>query len=59
MKRLFVIITIGVSLMAFTCACNKIQYDLYGNLSGSVIDVDSGEPITQATVTLSPGGLNT
>lgn len=59
MKRLFVILTLGVSLLALTCACNKIQYDLYGNLSGSVIDVDSGEPITQATVTLSPGGLNT
>ncbi len=58
-KRLFTILSVCVVLMTFTCACNKIQYDLFGNISGTVIDVDNGEPITQATVTLSPGGLNT
>lgn len=48
-----------VALILLANACTKTQYDLFGNISGTVIDVDTGEPIQQATVTLSPTSKNT
>ena len=59
MKKLLAILSIGVTLLVITSSCNKIQYDLFGNISGTVIDEDNGEPINKVTVTLSPSGLNT
>ncbi|MBQ6097315.1 MAG: carboxypeptidase-like regulatory domain-containing protein [Bacteroidales bacterium] len=40
-------------------SCTHTEYDLFGNISGTVIDVDTGEPVQQATVTLSPTSKNT
>ncbi|MBQ9864694.1 MAG: carboxypeptidase-like regulatory domain-containing protein [Bacteroidales bacterium] len=58
MKRI-IILTLCAALLTLASSCNKIQYDLFGNISGTVIDVDTDEPIAGSTVTLSPGGLNT
>lgn len=57
-KTLFTLLVCAVMLF-FASSCTKTQYDLFGNISGTVIDVDSGEPVQQATVTLSPTSKNT
>lgn len=59
MKRIVKTATLCAALLLLASACTKTQYDLFGNISGTVVDYDNGEPIAQATVTLSPGGLNT
>lgn len=47
-------------LFCFTTSCSDdIDYNVLGGISGEVIDLDSGKPIPQATVTLSPTGMNT
>lgn len=48
-------------LLCSTTSCNDglVDYDVFCTISGTVIDVDTGDPIPQATVTLSPGGMNT
>lgn len=50
-----------VVLLCFASSCTDgmVDYDVLGSISGTVIDVDSGDPVQQATVTLSPSGLNT
>lgn len=59
MKKILSALVLCFALLMLGSACTKTQYDLFGNVSGTVIDVDDGEPIGGATVTLSPGGLNT
>lgn len=59
MKKILSILMVATALLLLATACTKTQYELFGNISGTVIDVDNGEPIAQVTVTLSPGGRNT
>lgn len=59
MKKTLSALVLGLTLLAMATSCTKTQYDIYSNITGTVIDVDNGEPIGQATVTLSPSGLNT
>ncbi len=40
-------------------SCSPIEYDIFGTLSGQVIEVSSGEPLSNVSVLLSPGGKNT
>ena len=49
----------SVALLMLASACTQTEYDLFGTISGTAIDVDSGEPVQQATVTLSPTSKNT
>ena len=58
MKRIITTFITCLSILLLVSACNKTEYDIYSNISGTVIDVDNGEPLAQATVTLTPGGLN-
>ena len=56
MKRtLFLLLT----LVALATSCEPVVYDTFCTISGTVIDLDTGNPIQQATVTLSPTGYNT
>lgn len=48
-----------IVLATLFAACSPVEYDHFGNISGTVIDVDTGEPVQQATVTLSPTSKNT
>ncbi len=52
-----------LTFVALTCIMSScggdLEYDSSGKISGTVIDMDSGEPIQNALITLSPGGLNT
>ena len=59
MKKILATLVLGLALLGMATSCTPTQYDIYSNIAGTVIDVDNGEPIAQATVTLSPGGLNT
>lgn len=48
-------------LLCLTTSCDGglVDYDVYGSISGTVIELDTGDPVPQAMVTLSPGGMNT
>lgn len=59
MKRTVLTLITCLTILLLASACSKTEYDIYSNISGTVMDVDNGEPIGQATVTLTPGGLNT
>lgn len=58
MKKILLSAVFCLALAGLT-SCTHTEYDLFGNISGTVIDVDTGEPIQQATVTLSPTSKNT
>lgn len=49
------------TLLCFTISCSDDleDYNVLGTISGTVVDLDTSDPIQQATVTLSPGGMNT
>lgn len=59
MKRTFLTGFLCLILLGLMSSCSPTEYDLFGNISGTVIDVDTGEPVQQATVTLSPTSKNT
>lgn len=59
MKKVLATLMLGAAIVLLASACTKTQYDLFGNISGTVIDVDTGEPVQHATVTLSPTSKNT
>lgn len=44
---------------ATSCSDDYVDYNVLGAISGTVIDFDTGNPVQQATVTLSPSGMNT
>lgn len=57
----------GFSIMALTmllclvtsCGDGMVEYDTYGSISGTVIDLDTHQPIQSATVSIIPGSTNT
>ena len=57
MKKIMAALAV-VAALAPT-SCSKEKYDIYSTIAGTVVDVDTREPIGGATVTVSPGGLNT
>lgn len=59
MKKIVTILSLCVALILLAGACTKTPYDLFGNISGTVIDDATGEPIQQVTVTLKPTIKNT
>lgn len=42
-----------------SCSDDLVDYNVLGSISGTVIDVDTHDPIQSVTVTLSPSGYNT
>lgn len=60
MKRniLYLIFFLGASLLQMSCSSDT-DLDLYSTLSGQVTDMQTGEPIKAAAVTLTPGGMTT
>ena len=51
-------ITIFTALLAMILcsSCAKTEHNLFGGLYGVVSDHETGEPVTNASVVLSPGG---
>ena len=56
MKKALLLI---IALIALATSCEPVTYETFCNITGTVVDLDSGDPIQQATVTLSPSGYNT
>lgn len=55
MKKIFLI-----ALLALMFAgCTEDEYTLFGLISGTVTDVQTGEPIGNVSLTLSPSGKTT
>ena len=48
-----------IALITLATSCEPVVYDTFCTISGTVIDLETGDPIQQATVTLSPTGYNT
>ncbi len=60
MKKIACILLTFITLASVMSSCGgELEYDSSGKISGTVIDMDFGEPIQDALITLSPGGLNT
>lgn len=59
MKKILATLVLGLMLLGIATSCTKTQYDLFGSISGTVSDVDTGEPLERANVTLSPTSKNT
>ena len=58
MKRtLFFALLCGVC--AFFSSCEPVSYDTFGTLSGTVVEMATGDVVAGALVTLSPSGKNT
>lgn len=55
MKKLLIII----ALITLATSCNPVTYDTFCGITGTVVDLDTDEPVQSALVTLTPGGYNT
>lgn len=53
MKKILFLCLVALPLLL---SCSKEEYDSFGTLYGVVTDVKTGEPLSNVTVTLSPGG---
>lgn len=60
-KRINSLLFACAMLLCITTSCDDdfVDYDVLGSISGTVIDVDTHNPVQSATVTLSPSGYNT
>jgi len=59
-KRTFNLFCLFILATVLLCtSCKPDTYDTFGDISGTVIDVNTGDPIAQATVTLTPTSKNT
>jgi len=56
MKKLPLLI---MALITLVTSCEPVTYDTFCTITGTVVDMDSGDPVQSATVTLSPSGYNT
>ncbi|MBQ7735940.1 MAG: carboxypeptidase-like regulatory domain-containing protein [Bacteroidales bacterium] len=57
-KRIIRFSLLVIVIACLFTACKPESYDTFGNISGTVIDMDSKEAIEGALVTLSPTGKN-
>lgn len=53
MKKILLLCLVTLPLFL---SCSKEEYDSFGTLYGVVSDVKTGEPLSNVTVSLSPGG---
>lgn len=60
-KRISLLLFACAMLLCITTSCDDdfVDYNVLGSISGTVIDVDTHDPVQSAIVTLSPSGLNT
>jgi hypothetical protein len=56
MKKTVAIFTILLLCALGFSGCGKKSYNTFGTLYGMVIDAETGDPISNASVLLSPGG---
>lgn len=51
------IITLCLMALPLIISCSKDEYDSFGTLYGVVTDTNTGNPLGNVSVTLSPGGV--
>lgn len=56
-KTLFFALLCGV--IAIFSSCEPVTFDTFGTLSGTVVEMNTGDVIAGALITLSPSGKNT
>ena len=56
MKKTFLFI---IALIAVVTSCEHVTYDTFCAISGTVIDLQTGDPVQPPTVTITPIGYNT
>ena len=60
-KRIGYLLLAFVTLVFATASCSDgyVDYSTFGSISGTVLDKDTGDPVSSALVTVTPGGYNT
>ena len=58
MKKLILSILICLAFAGLS-SCTHTEYDLFSNITGTVVDKESGEPLGQVAVTIGSGQQNT
>ncbi|MDR3217368.1 MAG: carboxypeptidase-like regulatory domain-containing protein [Dysgonamonadaceae bacterium] len=56
MKRIVILVLSCTLLTGAFSGCSKDEYNTYATLYGVITDHETGEPIANASVVLSPGG---
>ncbi len=56
MKKILFLCLMALPLLI--SSCSKDEYDSFGTLYGVVTDTNTGDPLGNVTVTLSPGGVS-
>ncbi len=51
-------LTLILFIVSLCASCAQIEYDIFGTLTGKVVDQSTGKPLEQVSVSLSPGGKN-
>lgn len=60
MKKAISIFVLAAFILLAATSCKKEKYEnINGTVTGTVIDMDNGEPVGNALMTMTPGGLNT
>lgn len=62
MKKRIGFLLLAVATFVFvttSCSDGYVDYDTYGTISGTVIDMETREPIRSASVNILPGSTNT
>lgn len=54
MKNRLVLAVMALFTIVVISACDPVTYDTFGNISGTVIDKDTGEPLDDAYISLTP-----
>lgn len=54
----YLLLSLCTFLFCIGCS-NETDLDLYSSLNGQVTDMQTGEPIKGASITLTPGGMTT
>jgi hypothetical protein len=55
MKKVLLLLSCALFLIG-NSSCSKTEHDLFSTLHGVVSDAETGDPISGAAITLSPGG---
>lgn len=58
MKNKIILIVFAFFTAILMTACEPETFDNFGIISGTVIDMDSGEPLDHVLITLTPTGKN-
>jgi hypothetical protein len=58
MRNRFILVVFAFLATILMTACEPESFDNFGVISGTVIDMDSGEPLDHVLITLTPTGKN-